>query len=53
MALIISGTRKGMIEMARCWCGKVHPRGCALNGEVKHFVLNWKLYWLRKDGRKG
>ena len=33
--------------MKRCWCGKVHPRGCSLNGDMRHFVLNWKLYQFR------
>lgn len=38
--------------MAKCWCGKTHPRGSILNGEVKHFVMNWKLYQFRhKDGK--
>jgi len=23
-----------------------------LNGEVKHFVLNWQLYWLRHKETK-
>jgi len=39
-------------DKPKCWCGKPHPRGDARNGEVKHFVLNWKLYELRKDGQK-
>lgn len=39
--------------MARCWCGKKHGKGSHLNGELKHFVLNWKLYQLRaKDGEQ-
>jgi hypothetical protein len=37
--------------MAKCWCGKTHPRGDVRNGEVKHWVINWKLYCLRhRDG---
>lgn len=31
----------------RCWCGKTHPRGCVKNGEVRHWVMNWKLYQFR------
>jgi hypothetical protein len=33
--------------MAKCWCGANHSKGDARNGEVKHWVANWKLYWLR------
>jgi len=37
-----------------CWCGKNHnlvsQRGGALNGPIKHSVMNWKFYYLRKDG---
>jgi len=37
--------------MKKCWCGKRHGKGGALNGDLKHFALNWKLYQLRhKDG---
>jgi len=36
-----------------CWCGKTHPRGSIFNGEVRHFVMNWKLYQLRaKDAEE-
>lgn len=38
--------------MAKCWCGKTHPKGDARNGEVKHFVLNWKLYELLKANQE-
>ncbi|MFW6125524.1 MAG: hypothetical protein ACOC58_00300 [Chloroflexota bacterium] len=38
--------------MAKCWCGKTHPKGCVLNGEVKHWVSNWKLYWLRNGSQE-
>ena len=41
--------------MHKCWCGKDHDlvsqRGDTRNGPIKHFVLNWKLYDLRKDGQ--
>ncbi len=41
--------------MAKCWCGKDHDtsaqRGGAQNGPIKHFVINRKLYDLRKDGQ--
>ena len=34
--------------MGKCWCGNTHPRGDARNGEVGHWVMNWKLYQLRQ-----
>ena len=41
--------------MAKCWCGKDHDlvsqRGGAMNSPIKHSVINWKLYDLRKDGQ--
>jgi len=36
--------------MKKCWCGKTHGKGSRLNGELKHFVMSWKLYQIRKDG---
>jgi len=39
--------REGAMEMAKCWCGKCHAKGDARNGEIKHWVANWKLYELR------
>ena len=38
--------------MRKCWCGEIHPRGSMLNGEVKHFVANWKLYQIRHKERR-
>lgn len=41
--------------MPNCWCGRDHDtmsqRGDLRNGPVKHWVINWKLYDLRKDGQ--
>lgn len=41
--------------MAKCWCGQNHntiaQRGDPRNGPIKHSVMNWKLYDLRKDGQ--
>lgn len=41
--------------MHKCWCGIDHnlasQRGGAENGPIKHWVMNWKLYDLRKDGQ--
>lgn len=38
-----------------CWCGRNHntvaQRGGAMNGPIKHSVINWKFYDLRKDGQ--
>jgi len=43
--------------MSRCWCGHDHDlvsqRGGAMNGPIKHWVINRKLYDLRKDGQSG
>jgi len=38
--------------MRKCWCGETHTRGSIQNGEVKHVVLNWQLYWLRHKERR-
>lgn len=37
-----------------CWCSQPHLKGGVQNGEVKHWVSNWKLYELRRkdDGPK-
>lgn len=35
--------------MAECWCGKNHDKSDAINGKMKHFVLNWQLYRMRKE----
>ena len=39
--------------MHKCWCGKDHDlisqRGNIRNGPIKHSVINWKFYDLRKD----
>jgi len=38
-------------RQAMCWCKETHPRGSVHNGEVRHYVANWKLYQIRrKDG---
>jgi len=37
--------------MAKCWCGRGHPRGDHRNGEVNHSAVNWKLYALLKDAQ--
>ena len=50
--MILPSKERGA-EMGKCWCGKTHPRGDARNGEVKHWVMNWKLYQLRhRDGKE-
>lgn len=51
-ALLASQTREGVSKMAKCWCDQVHKRGDARNGEVKHFVSNWKLYQFRNGQEK-
>jgi len=36
-----------------CWCDETHTRGSMHNGEVKHYVANWKLYQIRhKEPKK-
>jgi len=40
-------------RQAMCWCDETHTRGSMHNGEVKHYVANWKLYQIRhKEPKK-
>ena len=39
--------------MPKCWCGQDHSLQSqhgedARNGKIKHWVMNWKLYQIRK-----
>ena len=44
-----------MAKTRKCWCGQDHSlhsqHGDARNGKIKHWVMNWKLYEIRKADR--
>lgn len=45
--MTISKALKAQKKGVKKWASETHPRGDARNGEVKHWVMNWKLYQLR------